>query len=68
MIHVLRLENGNDLKQSILKFCINNNIKVVIILSSVGSLNKLNIRLVQADNCLIKNDYFEIIVLNGTIS
>ena len=41
---VARLKHGDLLKESILKICIDNNIKAGVIISSVGSLVKLRVR------------------------
>lgn len=66
--HAFRLVNNQDLKSEIENYCIVNNINTAIILSSVGSLKHLHIRLAKAENYLDIDNDFEIISLNGTIS
>lgn len=66
-IVITRLTRGMDLKDSIRKICIKENIKAGVILSSVGSIKKINIRLPNL-NTFMKEANYEIISLNGTLS
>lgn len=66
-IVITRLTRGMDLKDSISKICIKENIKAGVILSSVGSIKKINIRLPNL-NTFMKEANYEIISLNGTLS
>lgn len=63
-----RLKKGQDLKKEIETICSFNNFKTAVILSAVGSLSKVNVRLAKAKSYYEKEDGFEIISLNGTIS
>ena len=62
-----RLTKGMDLKEEIEKYSINNNISGVLI-SSVGCLNKLVIRLADGESILKKDGNFEIVSITGTLS
>ena len=68
MIITTRLHKDADLKQSIQEICQANNVHAGIILSSVGCLQKLHIRLAKAleDREYIQD--FEILSINGTCS
>ncbi len=64
----IRLENNADLKKSIEEICVKNAFDSVVVLSSVGCLKKVHIRLAKAINELEVEDDYEIISLNGTIA
>ncbi len=66
--HVIRLTYGNDLKESIKQYCIQNNIQAATILSSVGCLYEVNIRLAGGKDYYTNIKDYEIISLNGTVS
>lgn len=66
--HALRLKPGQDLKKEILTFCQVNSIFAGCIVSSVGSLSQVHLRLACSQNFLFKIEYFEILSLNGTVS
>lgn len=68
MIITVRLHNGADLKQSIQEICKTQHIRAGIIISSVGCLQKLHIRLAKALNDLELKQDFEILSINGTCS
>ena len=65
---VVRLHHGDLLKESILKLCVDNDIKAGVIVSSVGSLVKARIRNAGATEIKEINRDLEIISLNGTVS
>ena len=67
MYKCFRLTKGMDLKEEIEKYAINNNISGAII-SSVGCLNKLVIRLADGKSILEKDGNFEIVSITGTLS
>lgn len=67
MYKCFRLTKGMDLKEEIEKYSINNNISGVLI-SSVGCLNKLVIRLADGKSILKKDGNFEIVSITGTLS
>ena len=64
----IRLHRGDDLKKSIEKICIDNDFNTVVVLSSVGCISSLHVRLAKAVSELKIEDDFEILSLNGTIS
>lgn len=80
--HCIRLKPNMDLKKEILNLCLQQNIKAGCIISAVGSLKQINLRLASfqnnttdsnsvdesASNFLIKNENFEIVSITGTVS
>lgn len=62
-----RLKNGTDLKKYIIDLAKVKSIEAGIIVSSVGSLKELNIRLSDLSTLHSKKK-FEILSLNGTLS
>ena len=67
MYKCFRLTKGMDLKKKIEEYAINNKVSGVI-LSCVGSLSKLVIRLADGKSILEKEDSFEIVSITGTLS
>ena len=67
MYYCFRLKKGQDLKKEIEKFVKEKNISGVI-LSGVGCLSHLNVRLADGETCLDKSGSFEIVSLMGTLS
>ena len=65
--HCLRLKPGEDLYKSIQKYVIEKQIKAGFIMTCVGSLQEINIRLANADKFLVKKDHFEIVSLVGCV-
>lgn len=68
MYHVFRLEYGADLSDCIIDYCKDHKIKSGVILSGVGCVYELNIRLADGKSILHKKDNYEIVSLMGTIS
>lgn len=66
--HAIRLKRNEDLKKAIENYCLFKHIDTAIVLSGVGCLSKLHIRLAKAVSKLEIEDDFEIVSLNGTIS
>ena len=66
--HVFRLKPGDDLLNSIKEYVNEKKIKAGFIMSCVGSLQEINIRLANADKFLVKKDHFEIVSLVGCVS
>ena len=62
-----RLKNGTDLKKYIIDLAKAKSIEAGVIVSSVGSLKELNIRLSDLSTLHSKKN-FEILSLNGTLS
>jgi predicted DNA-binding protein with PD1-like motif len=67
-IHCYRLNPNDDLKKKLADICLEKNIQAGCILSSVGSLKVLNLRLAKSKTFLEQTENFEILSLNGTIS
>lgn len=65
---VIRLRKGQDLKKSLLSFCIENGIEAACVVSSVGCLYQANIRLAKAMEYKEFDEDLEIISVNGTIN
>ena len=63
-----RLENGDDLKSCIEKRCREASIDTAVVLSGVGSLKKVKIRLAKALNYHEDEEDHEIVSLTGTVS
>jgi len=66
--YAIRLTKGCDLKKSIEKICDENSINTAVILSAVGCVNKITIRLAKAINTFKIEEDAEIVSLMGTIS
>ena len=66
--HVFRLKLGDDLFNSIKEYVNEKKIKAGFIMSCVGSLQEINIRLANADKFLVKKEHFEIVSLVGCVS
>ncbi len=67
MYHCFRLKENQDLKKEIENYSVKNNISGVI-LSSVGCLKKLTIRLADSKTIMEKEENFEIVSILGTLS
>ncbi len=67
-IHAIRLTPGQDLKKSIVELCLQKNIGAACIISAVGSLQQLHLRLANSSGQFKKIEKFEILSLNGTVS
>lgn len=64
----IRLTRGSDLKRSIAELAIEKNIDTGIILSAVGCLKAVHLRLAGAKDTLVAYEDYEILSLQGTIS
>ncbi len=64
----VRLKKGDDLGSSIESLCKENDIDTAAVLSGVGCLYKVKIRLAKAEAFLEKEDDYEIVSLTGTVS
>ena len=63
-----RLKRGDDLLTKIEELASNNNINTAVILSAVGSVLKVKLRLAKAIDYLEVEEDFEIVSLTGTVS
>ena len=68
MMHVFRLTKDADLKNSIVEYCKNNNIKAGIIGACVGCCYEVNFRLAGGENFFHNVADYEIVSMTGTIS
>lgn len=68
IVHCIRLHPNQDLKSEIMQFCLKEKIVAGCVLSAVGSLNNLKIRLAGTNRFLEKKENFEIVSMTGTIS
>lgn len=64
----IRLRPGDKLRESIYKIAKEHNIKAGIILTCVGSLKEINIRLAGAQQNLTNQGDYEILCLSGTFN
>ena len=67
MYKCFRLTKGMDLKKEIEKYAIDNKISGTVV-SSVGCLTSLVIRLADGESILKKDGNFEIVSITGTLS
>lgn len=68
MNHAFRLTRGNDLKKGIISYCKKKNIEAGVILSAVGCIKHLHIRLAEAKEYIDKEENHEIVSITGTVS
>ena len=67
-IYAIRLKPGEDLKQSIQKFAVENNLQASVVVTCVGSLLQYNLRFANQREGVVRKGHFEILSLSGTIS
>lgn len=65
--HCFRLVPNQDLKQELIDYVLEHQIKAAALVACVGSLSKLNIRLASANHFMQREELFEIVSLSGTI-
>ena len=63
-----RLTKGDDLRLSIEEYCAHYNIDTAVVLSAVGCLFSVSLRLADAEKFLHIDKDYEIVSLTGTIS
>lgn len=68
MNHAFRLIRGNDIKKEIIDYCKKENIEAGVIISAVGCIKHLNIRLAEAKDYIDKEENYEIVSVTGTVS
>jgi uncharacterized protein len=68
LIHAIRLKPGQDLKKALTDFVREKQIAASWIVSGIGSLTQTNIRYANHLEGMIRNGYFEILSLSGTLS
>ena len=67
-VSAIRLNPEEDLKQSLLKYCIDEKIDAAYMLSCVGSLRQAAIRFANKPDATVFEQSLEIISLEGTLS
>lgn len=67
-IHCVRLKKGEDVKKSIVEYSAEKKIQAGVILSSVGCVKEVRIRLAGGKNIKELSENLEILSINGTIS
>lgn len=68
MNHAFRLIRGNDIKKEIISYCQKKNIKAGVIISAVGCIQHLHVRLAEAKDYINKEGCYEIVSITGTVS
>lgn len=68
MNHAFRLTRGKDIKKEIIAYCQKENIKAGVIISAVGCISHLHIRLAEAKDYIDKEECYEIVSITGTVS
>ncbi|MBC7741576.1 MAG: DNA-binding protein [Bdellovibrionaceae bacterium] len=66
--HCVRLNPQDDLKIKIIELCKASGIQAACVISAVGSLQHLKLRLANSQTVLEKSEKFEVLSLNGTVS
>jgi predicted DNA-binding protein with PD1-like motif len=67
-LHVLRLTPGEDVRAVLETWCKDRNIEAAAIVSSVGSLNAVNMRLAGLQDGQLTTGDMEVCCLSGTLS
>lgn len=68
LVHAIRLKPGQDLQQELEAFVRLHNIQAGWIMTCVGSLTQVQLRLANQPDGIILNGHFEVISLTGTLS
>jgi hypothetical protein len=66
--HAVRLVPGQDLKQELQSLTLAAGIQAGFVISAVGSLTRVALRLANRKDCTQMDGHFEILSLNGTLS
>ncbi len=67
-LHAIRLVPGQDLKKELQSLTIAAGIHAGFVISAVGSLTRVALRLANRKDCTTMEGHFEILSLNGTLS
>lgn len=67
MYHAIRLTYGQDIKEEIIKYVKEHNIKAGCVLSGVGCIKSINLRTAGAIKHITKDEDYEIVSLMGTV-
>lgn len=66
--HAIRLKPGDDLREKIETYVVQNNINAGWLVTCAGSLTTYNIRFANQEKGATNNGHFEIVSLTGTLS
>ena len=66
--YALRLKPGDDLRQQLIAFMATHHLEAGVVLTCVGSLTDMSLRLANQENATHYYGYFEIVSLVGTLS
>ena len=66
--YALRLRPGQDLKQELTAFVVKSGLRAGAVLTCVGSLTDVSLRLANQENATTYHGHFEIVSLVGTLS
>ena len=64
----LRLEPGQDLKKEILNFCQAQKLSAGFVISGIGSLKSINLRLANSKDTLQRQEFFEVLSIQGSLT
>ena len=64
----LRLRPGDDLRASLLAYCVEKEVEAAYVLTCVGSLKRAVIRFADASDGMVLEQPLEILTLSGTLS
>ena len=67
-MYIFRLTKGMDLKEEIVKYCKNNDIKAGVVMACVGCCYEINFRLAGGEKFYHNVADYEIVSMTGTIS
>lgn len=65
--YLIRLNPNQDIKQELIQFSVNNNIKVGSIVSAVGSVSQINVRIADGKTVVKDRENREVFALSGTL-
>ena len=65
--YLIRLKPNQDIKQELIQFSVKNNIKVGSIVSAVGSVTKMSVRIADGKTVVQDNQNREVFGLSGTL-
>lgn len=68
IVHALRLQPGEDLKASLQKFVTERKIRAAAVITCVGSLSHIHLRMAGACEFIQEQAKYEIVSLTGTLS
>ena len=67
-VMALRLSPGDDLRRSLLNYCVDHQIEAACVVSAIGSLAKAVVRFADQPEGVVLEKRLEVVALNGTLS